>query len=214
MRYQEKIYEGMPIELVVFDGEYQGIFKTRIEEIKEKSISIGVPIIEGQFIPLRENTKLEVFFFDVFTAYKFATAIIERIILPIPIFIIEYPAEIIKIQRRQFVRVQAVIPLVYRLLNQEGSGEYKKAYMINFSGGGALLKSLENIPTGTLILVKAVFGTTEMEVPACVTRSIPKDDQGFFRFSIQFQQITEKQRDRIIKYVFDIQREMRKKGLV
>ncbi len=214
MLYEEKIYEGLSVEIKVFDGEYKGNYRTRIEEVGKRIISIGVPVAEGQFIPLREGTKLELFFTDEVSAYSFSTSIIKRISLPIPTFIIEFPNKINKVQRRMFVRVPVVRPLKYRILEKEGISEEKNGYMIDLSGGGVLFNSQEKLPSKTLILVKTTLGTVDIEVPGLVIRCIKEDDKDLYKVSVQFHEIAEKIRDKIIGYVFEVQREMRKKGLV
>jgi len=52
-----------------------------------------------------------------------------------------------------------------------------------------------------------------MELPGITLRST-KDNDSTYLISVKFTDISERTRDRIIKYIFDIQREMRRKGLV
>lgn len=214
MLYEERIYEGLSVELVVLDGEYQGRYRTRIEEVGKRILSIGVPVSEGQFIPLREGTRLELIFADEVSAYSFTTSIIKRIALPIPTFIIEYPNKINKIQRRKFVRVPIIRPLKYRILDKDGVSDPKNGYMIDLSGGGLLFNAQENLPSKTIVLMQTTIGSEDLEIPGLIIRSTREDDKDMYRVSVQFHQISEKTRDKIIRYVFDLQREMRKKGLV
>lgn len=214
MLYEEKIYEGQSVELAVPEGEYKGKYRTRIEEVGQRILSIGVPMKDGQFIPLREGTTLEVIFADDIAAYTFSTSIIKRIALPIPSFIIESPKKIIRIQRRQFVRVPIISQLKYQIIDKNGVSNDKKGFMIDLSGGGLLLRSQENIPLQTIIVVKTQIGDKVMELPGIVIRTEKEIEKDDYMISIQFHEISEKIRDKIIAYVFDIQREMRKKGLV
>jgi c-di-GMP-binding flagellar brake protein YcgR len=213
MLHEDKIYEGLSIELVVHSGEYRGKYRTRIEEVGKRILSIGVPVAEGQFIPLREGTELEIFFADNISAYSFSSIIIKRIAFPIPTFIIEFPQRIIKVQRRKFVRVEVIRPLIYRILGETGLSEERQGFMNDLSGGGLLFKSEEKIPLKTVLLLKLMIGTNEMEILGTVIRSL-KEDNDCYLVSVEFDEISEKTRDIIIKYIFDIQREMRKKGLV
>ncbi|NLI92208.1 MAG: pilus assembly protein PilZ [Peptococcaceae bacterium] len=214
MLYEEKIYEGVSVELVVHDGEYKGRYRTRIEEVGKRILSIGVPVAEGQFIPLREGTTLEVIFSDEISAYSFSSSIIKRIALPIPTFIIEFPNKIQKIQRRRFVRVPLIRSLKYRVIDKDGISDEKNGFMIDLSGGGLLFNANENLPSKTIILMKTLIGTVDMEIPGLVIRSQKEDGKDLFKVSVQFHEISEKTRDKIIQYVFEVQREMRKKGLV
>ncbi|WP_415536605.1 flagellar brake protein [Dehalobacter sp. 4CP] len=213
MLYKDKIYEGLSVQIVVPEGEYQGRYKTRVEEVGQKIITIGVPVAGGQFIPLREGTQLEVVFVDDLSAYSFSTVLIKRLSVPIPTFIIEFPEKISKVQRRKYVRVQVVSPLQYRIVERNGLGIEQKGFMHDLSGGGLLFHARECIPEKTPVLVEPVIGDTPMQIPAIVVRCM-KEEKDSYLVSAEFYEISEKTRDKIITYVFELQREMRKKGLV
>lgn len=214
MLYEEKVYEGLSIKLVVQDGEYKGSYRTRIEEMGKSAITIGVPIVQNQFISLREGTELEVIFNDGVTAFSFSTKILKRFSNPIPSFHIGYPSKIKKIQRRKFVRVPLFCPLKYHVITEKEDSEEKPGSIMDLSGGGLLFESQENLPPQTLIAIETKIGTNEIEIPGLVIRSEKEDEKNVYRISVQFQDISERTRDKIIRYVFQIQREMRKKGLI
>ncbi len=214
MLYQDKIYEGISVELVVPEGEYKGKYRTRIEEVGTRILSVGVPVHKGQFIPLREGTAIELFFSDEFTAYSFFSSIIKRVAQTVPTFIIEFPKMIRKIQRRQYVRVPLIKHLVYRIIDKKGISEEKNGFMLDLSGGGFLLKAFENLPPNTIITIKTSIGESEIEIPGVIVRSVKEDDKDFYNVSVCFNEISERVRDKIISYVFDIQRQRRRKGLI
>jgi len=214
MHYEQKIYEGLSVEIVVPHGEYKGRYRTRIEEVGTRILSIGVPVSDGQFIPLREGTQLDLIFADEISAYSFTTSIIKRIALPVPTFIVEFPSKINKIQRRKFVRVPLIRSFKYRILEKTGISEEKNAFMFDLSGGGILFNSQEQLQPQTIILIQTMIGTENIEIPAIVTRTSRDDEKGLYTASVKFHEISEKIRDKIIGYVFELQREMRKKGLV
>lgn len=62
MGYEEKLKEGLLIELEVNEGDYPGKYRTKVEALHQNIITIGVPIHDGQFVPLREGTKISVYF--------------------------------------------------------------------------------------------------------------------------------------------------------
>ena len=214
MKYEDKLRIGLAVDIEVTDGEYQGTYKSKIEEKGVRIISIGVPVADGQFVPLREGTRIKIVFSDEAAAYTFTTVLIRRIATPIPLLVIEYPANIQKIQRRQYVRVPQVMPIEYCILAKEGITRPKKAFTIDLSGGGLQFKAQENIPPESILIIKVVIGESKIELPANVTRSVKEEDREGYKISTEFRDITESSRDMIIRFVFDIQREMRKKGLI
>ena len=214
MRYQDKLYEGLAIYIIIHDGEYKGKYRSRIEEIGVRIITVGVPVAKAGFIPLREGTILDVAFYDEISAYSFTSMIIDRIVTPVPAIIVEYPTNIRRIQRRQYVRVPVVIPLEYRIAAKEGLSKPYKGHVIDLSGGGILFKVKDNIEEKSIVFIKVNLGGTETELPASIIRCVKEEEQNFYNVSAEFQDITENTRDRIIRYVFEVQREMRKKGLI
>lgn len=214
MRYQDKLFEGLSIEIIISDGEYKGRYRTRIEEMGVRIISIGVPVSQGGFIPLREGTTLDVIFCDDVSAYSFTSVIINRITIPIPNLVIEFPSKITKIQRRQYVRLPLVTPLEYRILEKDGLSKGKKGYTIDLSGGGILFKTKDDLPSNTIITIRTVIGDENIELPATVIRSVKEEENNDYGISAEFHEISENTRDKIIRYIFDVQRDRRKKGLI
>lgn len=214
MLYQDKIYEGLAIEIVVYDGEYTGRYRTKVEEVGERILSIGVPVADRQFVPLREGTELQITFGDETSVYSFRSRIIRRIAVPIPTFILEFPNQITKIQRRQYVRVPYVNALKYLIIERDGVSEERNGFIINLSGGGMLFKSSLPVVEKAIIIIKTKLDRAEVEIPAMVIRCNCDDERNDFVISVQFHEISERLRDRIVRFVFEVQREMLKKGLV
>ncbi|UWG99193.1 PilZ domain-containing protein [Dehalobacter sp. DCM] len=183
-----------------------------MEEIGQKIITIGVPVLEGQFIPLRVGTPLEVVFANEISAYSFAATVLKRYDVPIPTLIIEYPEKINKIQRRRYVRVQAISPVKYYVMENEAYSPEKIGYMHDISGGGMLFQSKEALPVRTRLMLEWNLCGIEFKLSALVIRS-QKEDEKTYLISVEFFDITERMRDKIIRIVFEIQREIRKKGL-
>lgn len=212
MLYSEKIFEGLSIQIVIREGEYKGRYKAKIEEIGQKIITIGIPVADGQFVPLRIGTAMEVIFADGIAAYSFSTIILKRFDIPIPTLIIKYPEAINKVQRRRFVRVQAVSAVKYWIIENETYSQEKQGFMHDISGGGIRVQTKEAIPVQTLLLLELVLCSIPLKLTATVIRC-QKEDNKTYLISMEFHDVTEKVRDRIISCVFEIQRKMRKKGL-
>ena len=214
MRYEDKLLVGLSIEMIVHDGEYEGSYRTRIEELGVRILSIGVPIINGQYIPLREGTSLTVIFCDDVSAYSFSSVIINRFATQIPTFIIQYPNKIDKVQRRQYVRLPITTPFNYSILEKDGLSKTKRGCILDLSGGGLSFKAKDNLSEKTIIIIRMEIGDVELEVSAAVIRCVKEEEGELYKISAEFHEISENIRDRIIRYILDIQRELRKKGLI
>lgn len=214
MSYKKKLSYGMTVELTVMEGEYEGLYRTKIEEVGEKLLSVGVPFENGELVPVREGTKVKVSFFDEAAVYSFKGKIMQRFAVPIPILVLLMPDSVEKVQRRSFVRVPASFPVFFRMVTREGLSDIQEASLLDLSGGGIRFSTKEKIENKSLLFVRIPLPNGEIQTPGRVCRVVPIEDTRRFSVSVEFHEISERERDRIIRCVFDIQRAMRKKGLM
>lgn len=214
MDYRKKLIPGLAVDVVVSEGDLAGQYKTHLDEVGEKILSIFAPVLQGELIPLREGTPVELIFWDEVAAYVIETTIIQRIAVPVPLFVLELPDEINRVQRRNFVRVPAYYPLSFRYVNRQGLSNPIKGTMIDLSGGGMRFQTTEKVDKGAILLANLDLPSGIMQVSARVCRVDKIEDSKNYSISVDFYQISERERDRIIRCVFDLQRTMRKKGLV
>ncbi|MDR3541365.1 MAG: PilZ domain-containing protein [Desulfosporosinus sp.] len=209
MSYKEKFLPGIAVELIVLEGEYEGKYRTRIEEVREKTLSVGAPLI-----PLHEGTKVRLILWDKVAAYALETTIVQRIATPVSVFILELTDSVSKVQRRSYVRVPAMYPLTFETVTEEGLSDLHRAMMIDLSGGGMQFLTEKKLENNAVIYAHLALPSGDLRTAARVSRAVRTEDGKRYIISVEFDYIAERERDRIIRCVFDIQRAMRKKGLV
>lgn len=214
MDYRKILVPGLAVDLVIPEGDLAGQYKTHLDEVGEKILSVFAPISQGQIVPLREGTLAKVVFWDEVAAYAVETVIIQRIAVPVPVFVLELPDSIRRVQRRNFVRIPAFYPMTFRSVDKRGLSDTKKGTMLDLSGGGVRFQTDEAVEMGAVLLAYLDLPSGPMQTSARVCRVEKIPDIKKYRISVDFYQITERDRDRIISCVFDLQRSMRKKGLV
>ncbi|WP_407307346.1 flagellar brake protein [Desulfosporosinus sp. SB140] len=214
MSYKNKLLPGLTVELAVYEGEYEGKYRTRIEEVGERLLMVGAPYDKGEIVPLREGVVVRLTFWDEVAAYSFEGRIMQRIAIPVPMFVLELPNSVAKVQRRSFVRVPAFFPVVFRTVTKEGLSDLKKATMLDLSGGGMRFTTEDYVENRSLLYAQLSLPNGELQTPVRVCRAEKIEDSKRYTISVEFHDLPERDRDRIVKCVFDIQREMRKKGLV
>jgi c-di-GMP-binding flagellar brake protein YcgR len=214
-KYKQKLIPLLPVELVVPEGDYKGNYRTRIEEIEESFIAVGAPFIKGDLIPLRVGTRLKLLFWDEVSAYSFSTRIKQRIADPIHMFVLEMPNSISKVQRRNYVRVTAIYPITFRPVTQEALSDSYKGTTMDISGGGIRFLTEEQLEKGSLLNVQLELPKKDLQTLVRVCRAEKVEDSNPQRYCVtaEFHEIPERDRDRVIRCIFDIQRAMRKKGL-
>jgi len=214
LSYKKKLVVGLAVDLVVPEGEYEGKYRTRIEEVGERILAVGAPFDHGEVVPLREGMKVKLIFWDETATYSFAGKIMQRIAVPIPLFVLELPDSVDKDQRRNFVRVPAFYPVSFRSVTKNGLSDLQKAAMLDLSGGGMRFSTKERVENNSLLFVLVTLPKGELKTPVRVCRSEKLEDSNLYIVSVEFHDIPERERDIIIRCVFDIQRATRKKGLV
>lgn len=150
--------------------------------------------------------------------YGFDTTIVDRKLQPVPVLIVHHPQKILALgQLRHHVRISAVLPVRFRQLS--GNNNDFSAYdalTINISAGGALLCTDIPVKKGQELWLELFIPQTEViSCRAAIVRvfseagSAPRG-----RVAVQYEDIKEKHRDRIARYIFNKQRELIQKGLL
>jgi hypothetical protein len=108
-------------------------------------------------------------------------------------------------QRREFVRVQSPQSVV---LAVTGTDTIESAYSVDISGGGLLLNGPETLELDDSIRFRLHLGSNEEPIRgrARVVRCVADGQR-----AIVFEQISRKDRDRLIHFIFERQREARAK---
>ncbi|AHF07771.1 flagellar brake protein [Desulfitobacterium metallireducens] len=214
MDYRKKLVPGLAVDLMISEGELAGQYKTHLDEVGEKIISVFAPMVQGQLVPLREGTPLKVIFWDEVAAYEINTTIMQRIAVPVAIFILEYSNDIRRVQRRNYVRIPATYLVTFRAVTRQGLSDTQKGTMLDLSGGGMRFQTNEPVEKGAILIATLDLPTGPIQISARVCRMEKEVESKKYSISVDFYQIPERDRDRIIRCVFDLQRDMRKKGLV
>ncbi|MEN6460470.1 MAG: PilZ domain-containing protein [Syntrophomonas sp.] len=207
--------ENQLIEIEVdTDSNEQLLLPSRIEEVVDNYLHVSVPMYRGTILPLRvgETIKIYINFND--NTYVFYALVVGRKWNKIPLLIIEKPDQFIKIQRRGFLRLPVAVPIKYR-----PAGENTELYdgvTVDISGGGALLSTQCSIEEGQILEME--IDLPDREPVFCRARVIRllerRTREGQInKAALQFSEIIEGKRDKIINFIFEKQREWIKKGL-
>ena len=214
MSYKKQLSIGLLMELVVSEGEYVGRYKTRIEDIGDKILAIGAPFERGEVVSLREGTKVKLTYWDETAAYSFEGKVLRRIAVPVPTLVVELPNYVTKVQRRSFVRVPALYPVTFQSVTKEGLSDLHQATMLDLSGGGMRFLTEERVESKALLFTHLTLPNGDLQTPVRVCRVNKVEDGKRYMVAVEFRDLQERARDRIIICASEMQRAMRKKGLV
>lgn len=206
------------IEIEVKEGVYRGTFKSRIEGVEDREITITVPIKKGEYMPLRVGTRVSLMVYDETAICVFQCRVTGRKKGNIPLLVLELPDTFKRIQRRNFYRLKINLPLLYRPLtiDDEEEEEFFKGDMVDISGGGLQMRftSEEDIyPISARLEFKIDFPDLgELWLKGMVVSRFKR--KGVIHIGVKFYNITTKVQDDIVGWIFKKMRSMRKKGIL
>jgi len=148
------------------------------------------------------------------TIWQFTCIFVDKNMVPVPIWICELPFALIKVQLRSFVRLPAALPLKFKILSDSGDPVSIGTTTRDISGGGLQLITKKDLPVGTILhlwLDLPEFGPVATK--ATIVRSDQPPDTNIYWVATKFTEIVEKDREKIIKFIFKKQSELRQKGL-
>jgi len=207
------------IEIEVLQGtEFSNTYRTRVEDINETYLVIGMPIDKGNYVPLRPETNIIIWNCDNLASYAYYCKVKKRMHEPIPLVFLEWPPyQIKKIQRRGYVRVPVNLHLEYKLNKEVEKDEtYHKTTIRDLSGGGTQFTTDIKLIKGDTLKIQLFLPSITINCKAKVmwVYTEIRNNRERFLIGIKFIDIPEKIRDQIIKYIFQRQRELIQKGVL
>lgn len=204
------------IEVIVGKKDFRVSYKTRIEEVSADSMMLAMPMSKGFPIILPAGEQFQGKVIADGNVYQFDCRYLDKRFTPLPVWITSLPFNLVKIQQRNHVRVDVSLKVHLQLQqnDQEDVVEFNTVTK-DLSGGGALIVTKIPIPLGKMVSLTLSIPEFDTIVVSgeVIRREQPKPDQQLYWLGVKFTDITEKQRNAIIKYVFKVQLQHRKKGL-
>lgn len=218
----------LELEMINPDGvRYENTLVSQFEWAEgENEAMIAAPINEGVVFPIHTGTVIYVYFArkkeSVKVFYRFKAVVTGRgASNNVPLLKIEAAGDIEKIQRRNYFRLDCSLSVQYRQVESlnparnEGT-PFKKALASNLSGGGICLLLEEKLEVGKLIECELPTGEGKIVgFYGKVIRYDRSETEGFkYEVGIAYIKINENDREAVVKFIFDEQRKLRKKGLI
>lgn len=187
-------------------------FKSVIQDVEKDFFCISIPINNGEYMTFRNNEYIEmVYYKDESYLYKLTCNVIGTTKdNNIPMYKISNPKEIVKVQRRNFVRVNITKKTSY--VKGEYSGirgeQFLPALLLDLSGGGMRVKIKEELKYGDLITVKVNCGESDLYLKAKIVRK-EKSIDGRYIYGSEFWEVDNNLREKVIQEIFSIMRKQR-----
>lgn len=184
------------------------IYKCTVQDVRDDFFMINLPLGDGSYLYFDDDQEVEMNYYSDSCYYTFMTKVIRKekennIIL----YRLGLPFNIKKIQRRDFVRVDLIENLfIQKKVNSEE--KLLKAVVLNLSGGGMRISVAENLDEEDEIIAHLLLEDGKLLVHGKIVREIEKRGKNQI-YGVQFIDINENIRDKIIKKVFSLIRKQR-----
>lgn len=217
--------EGEEVELEIpSDNDEKNIFITESLGVTKKEIMLIAPLKNNEALSLGIGTEVIVHFTREDNIGTFTTEVIaEDVKSTPPVLTLSQPPSVSweekqanGLQRRQFVRFEVSTPLEFWL----PSGSACEALTHDISGSGLSMISLFSMNLGTLIKLRISLPDKKINTTAKITRCVPLNDETTkggrprYEIALTFVNLDTTQQDMIMRYIFERQRELRRRGLL
>lgn len=221
--YNTKLTLGTKLELELHDesgNKTVPILVSQYEAIlPDEAMEILSPILEGRIYPVHRGTHMDVIYEKDGDLFKFVAVAMERRLAGnIHILRIRPVSEEETIQRRYFYRFDCIRDIQYRFFTDratppEDRGDFEKGITKDISGGGLCVCSNKKPEYGCFVEADLMLNE-KIRFIGRVVRVINVHDRGKFNYDIgvEFVEIANMSRERIIVFIFDEQRKLLKKG--
>ncbi|WP_418790220.1 flagellar brake protein [Phosphitispora sp. TUW77] len=194
-------------------------YRSKVYGLSDDRIIVAVPVKGGSRVAMGQGSKVKLIYTDSTAVYVFFTTVLSQDNDNAEMVILGKPDNIKKIQRRNFVRLDIQLKLLFcRLDNSfESKSSSFEAVSVDISGGGMMFMCDEVLSFGDILDAQIFFGQNEkIRSVGRVVRVMENLPQTKMKYSVgfEFTMIEELERDKIIKFIFNRQRELRRKGLL
>lgn len=194
-------------------------YPSRIEDIQDSYVEVAMPIDE-KGVPILPEPGTTVFckISGQGCCYGFTAVYQDKGRDPIPVWFISRPKLVEKFQSREFVRVRAALPLILRPVNEEGGLDPMVfSETVDISGGGVCFTMEKILPVGSSVAIEInnIPNIGVMKLMCKVVRCAPVPNMGGKQFHIgtKFVDITRPVQNKLVRYIFELQRKGLAKGL-
>jgi|LSQX01.2.fsa_nt_gb c-di-GMP-binding flagellar brake protein YcgR len=224
----QEIKIGTRFEFEMLDSNYERVGHTLVSQLLELqpdgSMVISVPISEARIVFVPTGITVRLTFVHLLHGLLGFMALVKlkEYRGNIAVLIVEPDEAIEKIQRREYFRLDVIMDALILPLSDEAAPNESspaevapvKAYTRNLSGSGVCVISETNFPKNSWVRVELdLNGSVRFEAKCIILRSdqIEVKRGRSYELGMRFMEITKKDQDNLVKFIFDQQRKLLKK---
>lgn len=211
---------GDKIQVISLDRLKKNEYISQIAEIHEDSIDIFTPIYKNSLVYFRNNETLKIIMPKTEAIFEFNAKVIDRRYGKIPIIKLIKTSKIIKIQRRDYYRLKITKPIwfkkIYKNKASNSISQYYEGILLDISGGGLLFCSKHEMEKNDLLELKIFISENKkLNLYGSIVRKQYDIQKSFlYEYGVKFENISIADKNALMKFIFEEQRKLLKKGLI
>ncbi|HEY8346291.1 MAG TPA: PilZ domain-containing protein [Symbiobacteriaceae bacterium] len=196
-------------------------YLTHVEHVGPGEVVVEHPLAGTRPVPLRPGDVVRIEYMVSGRGIVRGLAQVVRLEnrgIPVVVLKPDQEGTLEPVQRRQFVRLDVSLPLTYTIVRWAQDplreGETYRSRTRDISAGGAQILCPEPYPVGTQLDVDLELPGKVVHLLAEVVRLAEPAPSGEYWVAVRFLSPDESTQQAIIRYIFDEERQRRRKGLM
>lgn len=120
---------------------------TRVEDVGDESITVVCPMSRGEVVPLRKGLRVTVTYTRGRALLAFEADVIDRESGEVPRLWLTLPQEVVRVQRRSYLRMAASLPVMYAPVGADQDAHdvvpIYRAESVDISAGGLRIRLVD-----------------------------------------------------------------------
>ena len=194
-------------------AEAKPLYTSRVETVENgQSVLIHTPAEKGRRVRLVERTPYELIFITGSWQINFNAKFVEEVRVE-RFYMLRFTlvGEGVKTQRRNAFRFACNIEFAFNIMHGNGEqSDLLNGVIRDLSSGGIKITTPANIPENALLRIDLPLGETVMMCFGVVRmkRHTPENISNPYTYGISFEVMSEREEERIVKFVYDEQRKL------
>jgi c-di-GMP-binding flagellar brake protein YcgR len=205
------------VTIQVLEGDYQGYYSSRIEDITDNSLILALPFMGTVPVPIGVGTRIAIFSPSKDAIYRIEGEVTRRQLEPLPVLSIITDGTVTRVQRRENVRIPITLSVIYIL---KGEDKVYQAYTRDISGGGTKLILSEPLRMRDIIQLRITLPSPETSISTegevvwveIVENLVDNKIKRTPYAGVRFINMDDKEKERLVRFIFDYQRRLLKNG--
>jgi len=182
-------------------------YDSNIQDVQKRKFYITIPYQKASPLILTKGDTVIVNIILQGARVEFKSILLGRHVDNIPLYALSWPDSYNRVQDRKFVRLPVIIDVFYAEVPQEGNNpQFIKTFAQDISGGGIRMLVNKRYEAGTVLLLKFNLPigdkSQEIAVSGRVVRFCETDVLAA-GVAVEFTDVTNRQQDIIVRYIFD-----------